>query len=61
MFAFLMVILSTNRRPLMERVSAHQILVDALAGSDEEKELIEAARDHTNNAWRECGSQSSSS
>lgn len=50
-FAFLMVILSTSHSPLEDRVKSHQILVDAMAGSDEEK-VIHAARNHTHDSWR---------
>ena len=52
MFAFLMVVLSTNRRPLMEHVRPHRTLVDALAGPDQEK-VVQAVREHTNNSWRQ--------
>jgi hypothetical protein len=48
----LMVLLSTNNCPLMERVHSHQLLVDALAGSDE-KQVIQATWEHTNNSWSE--------
>jgi DNA-binding GntR family transcriptional regulator len=50
LFAYLMVFLSTSSSPLKERVKSHQILVDALAGPDEEM-VIEAARDHSTNSW----------
>jgi DNA-binding GntR family transcriptional regulator len=50
LFAYLMVFLSTSNSPLRERVKSHQILVDALKGTDEEK-AIRAARDHTSNSW----------
>ncbi len=52
MFAFLMVLLGTNRCPLMERVKSHQILVDALAGSDPSK-VTQAVQHHTKNSWNE--------
>lgn len=50
LFAYLMVLLSTTKSPLSERIKSHQILVDALAGTDEEK-VIETAREHTINSW----------
>jgi DNA-binding GntR family transcriptional regulator len=50
LFAYLMVFLSTSSSLLKDRVKSHQILVDALAGADEEK-AIQAARDHNSNAW----------
>jgi DNA-binding GntR family transcriptional regulator len=52
LFAFLMVILSTSNSPLEERVRSHQLLVDALKGSDEEK-VLQTTWDHSNNSWRE--------
>jgi len=50
LFAYLMVFLSTSSSPLKERVQSHQVLLEALAGPDEEK-VIQAARNHTNNSW----------
>jgi DNA-binding GntR family transcriptional regulator len=50
LFAYLMVFLSTSSSPLKERVKSHQILVDAIAGTDKDK-VIEAARDHSFNSW----------
>jgi len=50
LFAYLMVMLSTSKSPLKERVKSHQNLLDALAGTDEGK-VIETARDHTVNSW----------
>lgn len=50
LFAYLMVFLSTSGSPLKERVKSHQILLDALADSDEEA-VIQAARDHNSNSW----------
>lgn len=50
LFAYLMVFLSTSNSPLKERVQSHQVLVEALAGPDEEK-VIQAARNHTNDSW----------
>jgi DNA-binding GntR family transcriptional regulator len=50
LFAYLMVVLSTSNSPLRDRVKSHQVLLDALAGPDEEK-AIQAARDHTSNSW----------
>ena len=52
LFAFLMVILSTSSSPLEERVKSHQILVDAMAGLDEEK-VMQEVRNHTQNSWSE--------
>ena len=49
-FAYLMVFLSTSSCPLKPRVKSHQILVEALAGADEEK-AAQAARRHNGNAW----------
>lgn len=50
LFAYLMVFLSISSSSLKQRVLSHQILVDALGGTDEEK-VIEAARNHTRNSW----------
>ena len=52
LFAYLMVLLSTHSSPLEERVRSHQLLVDALVGSDEKK-VIQATWEHTNNSWNE--------
>ncbi|MGA3324413.1 MAG: GntR family transcriptional regulator [Terriglobia bacterium] len=50
LFPYLMVLLSVSQSPLKERVKSHQILMDALAGTDEEN-VIQAARDHISNSW----------
>jgi DNA-binding GntR family transcriptional regulator len=50
LFASLMVTLSTSHLPVKDDMKSHQVLVEALAGPDEEK-AIQAARNHVNNSY----------
>ncbi len=50
LFAYLMIMLSTSRSDLRDRVKSHQVLMDQLKRADEPA-LVQAVREHLWNAW----------